>query len=61
MKIIEWIKEQLKEESYVRNVRLAEDIGYTYQPELYKDCQMRNELRRMNAHDKWMAGGWRDS
>jgi len=60
MNPFKWLKERLKDEEYVTNVKLAEDVGLTYQPELYKDCTMRPLPRFLNAHDIWMAGGWRD-
>lgn len=60
MKIIEWIKNRLKKEQYVTNVKTAESIGLTYQPELYKDCEYRQMPRHMYDQDIMLAGGWRD-
>lgn len=59
MKLIEWIKERCKEESYVTNVKDADKKGLTYQPELYKDCTYRKMPRYMYDQDIFMAGGWR--
>ena len=60
MNPFKWLKERVKCEEYVRNVKDAEKKGLTYRPELYKDCKMRDMPRHMNSQDIMLAWGWRD-
>ena len=60
MNPFKWLKERVKCEEYVRNVKLANDAGLTFLPELYKDCKMRELPRSMNSQDIKLAGGWRN-